>query len=280
MQGSRNGRITVLLALVVVVGLLLVMADRRGDTGATPAPTEAATAQTPTPDDAMSPEADEGDRPAPIVDTPPDSTLVATLPGDVPRHASPDAEPDGTVPGAWHGRPSILPVIDQEPGWLHVRLAQRPNGSTAWIRREGVELAATPYRIEIDVAMMRLRLYDRGELVVDAPAGIGKETAPTPLGSHFVTFLQEPPDTTSGWGPFVVVTSSHSETISDFEQSGDAITAIHGPLGAEEEIGDDGARVSFGCVRLHLEDLQELRKVPAGSPIDIIESSGERSSDA
>jgi len=177
------------------------------------------------------------------------------------------------VPGTWHGRPSKLPVIEQEPGWVHVRLAQRPNGSTAWLRRSDVELTRTPFRVEVDVAERRLRLYESGEVVLDAPAGVGVEEAPTPLGEYFVAFLQEPPDDTPGWGEFVVVTSAHSETISDFQQSGDAITAIHGPLGAEDRIGEDGAEVSLGCVRLHLDDLAVLRQVPAGSPVDVVDSS-------
>lgn len=84
-----------------------------------------------------------------------------------------------------------------------------------------------------------------------------------------MTFLQEPPDD-KGWGPFVMVLSAHSETISDFQSFGDAIGAIHGPLGAEDEIGTTGARISLGCVRLHVEDLERLRDVPAGSPVDII----------
>jgi hypothetical protein len=69
-----------------------------------------------------------------------------------------------------------------------------------------------------------------------------------------------------------LVTSSHSETISDFQSSGDAIAAIHGPLGADDEIGETGAYVSHGCIRLHLDDLEVLGDLPAGTPIDVIDS--------
>jgi lipoprotein-anchoring transpeptidase ErfK/SrfK len=67
-----------------------------------------------------------------------------------------------------------------------------------------------------------------------------------------------------------MVTSAHSDTISDWEQSGDAITAIHGSLGADAAIGTGGARISHGCIRLHNADLAKLREVPAGTPIDIV----------
>lgn len=199
-------------------------------------------------------------------------TLVASFAADTPSFDGPNGEENGVVPATWHGRPSVLPVIDEAPGWLQVRLAQRPNGSTAWVRSADVSLASTPFRLEIDVATMRLRLFESGVEILDAPAGIGTEEAPTTVGNFFVAFMQEPPDTTSGWGPFVVVTSSHSETISDFQSSGDAIAAIHGPLGAADEIGETGARVSHGCIRLHLEDLELLRQLPAGTPIDVIDS--------
>lgn len=210
----------------------------------------------------------------------PDSFLIASLTRDIGGFDKPDGQRTGTVAATWHERPSQLPVIDQAPGWLHVRLPQRPNESTAWVRREHVELFTTPYRIEVDVATMRLKLYDEGEVVLEAPAGIGTDDAPTTVGRFFVTFLQKPPDTTPGWGPFVIVTSNHSETISDFESSGDAIAAIHGPLGSDEEIGTTGAKVSHGCVRLHLDDLEQLRDVPAGSPVDVIDSSAPPEADA
>jgi lipoprotein-anchoring transpeptidase ErfK/SrfK len=67
-----------------------------------------------------------------------------------------------------------------------------------------------------------------------------------------------------------MVTSGHSDAISDYEESGDAIVAIHGPLGEDAAIGTTGARVSHGCVRLHDVDLAQLRTVPVGSPVQII----------
>jgi lipoprotein-anchoring transpeptidase ErfK/SrfK len=67
-----------------------------------------------------------------------------------------------------------------------------------------------------------------------------------------------------------MVTSAHSNTISDWESSGDALMAIHGPLGEDAAIGANGAQISHGCVRLHLNDLAQLRKIPAGTPIVVV----------
>jgi len=198
-----------------------------------------------------------------------DANLIATLPGNEQGYAAPNGAATGVVPGSWQGAPSVLPVIAESPGWLEVRLAQRPNGSTAWIRSAGIPLTASPYRIVVDLATMHLSLYDDGNLVMNAPAGIGLNSTPTPTGDFFVAFLESPPS--AGYGPFIMVTSAHSNVIADFENSGDAIIGIHGPLGADAAIGTTGAQVSNGCIRLHDADLAQLEVVPPGSPIQIID---------
>jgi hypothetical protein len=74
----------------------------------------------------------------------------------------------------------------------------------------------------------------------------------------------------AGWGPFVLATNAHSEAITSWEGSGDAFTAIHGPLGADAAIGDSGGEISHGCVRLHVDDLSRLAAVPLGAPVAIV----------
>jgi lipoprotein-anchoring transpeptidase ErfK/SrfK len=196
------------------------------------------------------------------------STLVATLTETAPDFATPGGPQTGTVPATWYGAPSALPVLAQDNGYLEVRLTQRPNGSTAWIASSAATLSSTPYRIVVDLATERLELYKAGHLLMSAPAGIGTVQDPTPTGNFFVVLFAAPPSV--AWGPFIMVTSGHSNAISDYEESGDAIVAIHGPLGADAAIGTTGARVSHGCVRLHDVDLAQLRAVPVGSPVQII----------
>ncbi len=81
-----------------------------------------------------------------------------------------------------------------------------------------------------------------------------------------------PPD--PGYGPFVLATSNHSDTITDWEDSGDAIIAIHGPItsDADQQIGTTGAAISHGCIRLHDADLALLAGIPAGTPINVVAS--------
>ena len=91
-----------------------------------------------------------------------------------------------TVPGSWYGYPSKLPVIATEPGWLYVRLAQRPNGSTIWVRQSDVTLSSTPYALVVSLTTMHLRVYDNGAQLFDFPAGVGAPGDPTPTGQYFM----------------------------------------------------------------------------------------------
>jgi len=207
--------------------------------------------------------------------TAPASTVIATVLSTAPRYASPGQLASGTgsantVPASWYDRPSVLPVIATSPGWVQVRLAQRPNESTAWLPDDDVTLGSTPYRIVINAATAWLALYDHGRLVFSAPAGVGTTEDPTPAGEYFVAFDEQPPQPNAGYGPFIIVTSAHSPAIADWEGSGDAVIGIHGPLGDDTEIGTSGARISHGCIRLHDQALERLAEVPPGTPIDVV----------
>ncbi len=198
------------------------------------------------------------------------STLVANVRHEIQGYKSPGGQPTVLISPTWHGAATALPVIWAGPGWVYVRLAQRPNGSTAWVRDSDITLSSTAYRIVVNVETTTLSLYKNGTLDFSVPAGVGTTADPTPLGAYFVAFLSATP--CSGYVPFVLVSSAHSNTISDWESSGDALMAIHGPLGADSAIGTTGAHVSHGCVRLHIADLVRLRGVPAGTPIDVVDS--------
>jgi lipoprotein-anchoring transpeptidase ErfK/SrfK len=196
------------------------------------------------------------------------TTLLANVHRNIPGYVSAGGAQTVTIPASWHGSPSTLPVIGHSPGWLDVRLAQRPNESTAWVHYTDVTLTSSAYKILIDLKTTRLTLFKNNKIEFSAPAGVGTQSDPTPTGNFFVALFAAPPS--AGYGPFVLVSSAHSNTISDWEMSGDALMAIHGPLGADTQIGTTGAYVSHGCVRLHLSDLSHLRIVPAGSPIVVI----------
>ena len=200
---------------------------------------------------------------------PPGTTFVASTHGAIPGYASPDAVSDMTVPASFFGYPSVLPVIASQPDWLEVRLAQRPNGSTTWVQQSDVTLSDTPYEIVVNLATMHLVVYRDGRAVLDFPAGIGAPDSPTPTGEYFVFATVPPPN--ASYGPFVLATSDHSDTFTDWENSGDAIIGIHGPITSYDDslIGNTGAAISNGCIRLHDADLAQLAMIPPGTPIVI-----------
>ena len=149
---------------------------------------------------------------------PPASTVVATLNGAIPGYASPEsATPSMTVPASWYGYPSKLPVITSEPGWLYVRLAQRPNGSTIWVHQSDVTLSTTTYAIVVNLTTMHLQVFDNGTQLFDFPAGIGAPDDPTPTGQYFVPMQYPSPG--PGYGPFVLVTRT-TPTIHRLGESG------------------------------------------------------------
>ncbi len=196
-------------------------------------------------------------------------TTVATIQASgAPGSDKPGGPPTRLVPGQWYKAASVLPVIAQRPGWVEVRLAQRPNESTTWVPAADVTLAQDAYRIVINLSTEHLQLLKSGKQVADFPAGIGTVDDPTPTGEFFLAFIAAAPS--PGYGAFILATSAHSNVITDFDNSGDAITAIHGPLGADAAIGTTGAKVSHGCIRLHAADLLQLKDVPVGTPISIV----------
>jgi lipoprotein-anchoring transpeptidase ErfK/SrfK len=172
------------------------------------------------------------------------------------------------VPGSWYGHQSALPVVAATPDRLLVRLAQRPNGATTWINRDKAVLRVTHWAIVIDLSRHFLYAFYDGVQQYAFPVGNGASATPTPTGEFFVAF--HAPSNGYGYGPVNIATSAHSTVFRSFEGGDDAIIAIHGPIGSDWQIGNHGAAISNGCIRMHLGDLaQVVRHVPDGAPIII-----------
>ena len=263
----RRWRLAAVPLVAVLVAIGLAVAVTREDEVAAPAPTTTTTLATSTTTTT-----------APTTTTtifrhptPPVATATATPKGTIAKYDTPDGSMTGTVDNLYYGTKTALPVVEQAPGgWLRVRTPYRPNGSTTWIKASDAVVGSTPWAIQIDVTTMHLRLYHSGDLVVDAPVGVGVDATPTALGDFFMTFLQAPES--SIYGPFVMITSGHSEVIRSFGGFPDGIFGIHGPIGPESWIGDSGSRISNGCIRMHVADQVKLADVTSGSPIHVYAS--------
>jgi lipoprotein-anchoring transpeptidase ErfK/SrfK len=254
----RRHVVTIAVAVVVAIAAALLVAARwpEGDDGV------AATTTTTLPPPTTTSIAYEVP-PVTEVATP------ATRTGDMPVFDAPNGTQVGSA-GFWYGYPMTLPVLDKQGDWLLVRLPERPNGKTGWVRAADVTMGSTPYRIVIRLSETRLYVYKDGFEAFSMPAGLGKSSTPTPPGSFFVAINSQPGP--HGYGPVVLDTSGHSEAIESFQGLGDAIISIHGPISAasDAQIGTTGTYISNGCVRLHEADQLKLAPIPLGTPVDIV----------
>jgi lipoprotein-anchoring transpeptidase ErfK/SrfK len=206
-------------------------------------------------------------RPKPKTEVP-DKTWLATPLGAIGVWNAPGGKQVGTT-GYYYGYQVTLPILESTKQWVRVRLPERPNGSTGWVQRAQVSITSTAYRIVIHRDRTNVTIYKDGFPLFTIPAGLGKSSTPTPLGSFFVAVIEQG---TGGYGSYVLDTSGHSEAIQSWEGSGDAVIAMHGPISSKSDaqIGSTGTYISNGCIRLHRADQDRLGMIPVGTPVDIV----------
>jgi lipoprotein-anchoring transpeptidase ErfK/SrfK len=197
----------------------------------------------------------------------PKTQLIASLRHNTKGYPGRSAiAPNRLVPGSWYGHQTALPVLATAKDRLLVRLAQRPNGTTTWIKRDKAELLVTHWAIVVDLSRHFLYVFYNGVQQYAFPVGTGASSTPTPTGRFFVAFHSA--SNGPGYGPVNIATSAHSNVFRSFDGGDDAIIAIHGPIGSDAQIGNRGAAISNGCIRMHLGELAKVvRHVPDGAPV-------------
>ncbi|MBL8774447.1 MAG: L,D-transpeptidase [Acidimicrobiales bacterium] len=198
---------------------------------------------------------------APTTTTAPDhtTTVVTTPATSVEVFSAPDdPAPALTVekPGPGLQAPAdplAFVVEDEQDGWVQVQVPVRPNGTTGWIKADGLQEATTDLRIEVSLSWFRLKMFDGDELLLDVPVAIGADDSPTPTGTFFTTTLMQGYAQPSAYGIAAIGLSGFSEVLESFG-GGPPQIAIHGTY-------DDaaiGSRVSNGCIRMSNADIQSL----------------------
>jgi lipoprotein-anchoring transpeptidase ErfK/SrfK len=168
------------------------------------------------------------------------------------------------------GEQTALPVIGHSIGptgarWLQVMLPGRPDGLTGWIAQKGTRKLTTGWRIMVDLAARRVRVYRDGFIVRTFGAVVGKPSTPTPTGQFYVeeTVQMEPGQ---AGGPYALALSARSNVLEEFE-GGPGQIGIHGrnKLG-----GTLGAAESHGCIRLATPSIDWLAdRIGPGTPATI-----------
>jgi hypothetical protein len=166
------------------------------------------------------------------------------------------------------GATQVFPLIGRatrsEEVWYRALLPIRPNGTSAWLPERSLEIGRTSYRIEIDLARFRLRLFQGCDLDESFPIGIGTRDTPTPIGSFFLNSLLRPPERASVYGAFAFGLSAYSDVITDWEGGG--IVGLHGT----NDPSSIGHAASHGCIRMRNDAIRLLaRTVPLGTPVVI-----------
>jgi lipoprotein-anchoring transpeptidase ErfK/SrfK len=200
---------------------------------------------------------------------PPGEFLVASeAVSPLQYSATAGGPPVGTLPTVTWGDPTVRPVVTVNGAWVEIQLDTRPNGSTAWVPRSGVNLALTGYRIVVSVSQRRLTLFRNGQQVYTSLVGVGAPQWATPMGVTFVdAIVATPKSQLYIYGPTVLILGTHSNVFTDFD-GGDGTVAIHGY--PSDPGSTDGAAVSHGCIRASPTTITSIQTVPLGSPVDVV----------
>jgi lipoprotein-anchoring transpeptidase ErfK/SrfK len=173
---------------------------------------------------------------------------------------------------SWSGQQQVLLVlkaatVDGE-SWLKVLLAERPNGSTGWVRRDHVVLRRTRYWVDVRLRSRRVTVYRNGKRVRRLRAVIGAPATPTPRGLAAVYERNRQPNPRGFLGPWALPLTSHSNVLESYG-GGPGRVGIHGRAGASLRDPLGTAR-SHGCIRVDNVDVSWMAaRLPAGTPVRV-----------
>jgi lipoprotein-anchoring transpeptidase ErfK/SrfK len=146
--------------------------------------------------------------------------------------------------------------------WVRLRLPQRPNNTTAWVRRDRLGPSRLVHtQLVVSRAALTVTLYDRGKRRFRARVGMGAPSTPTPAGSFWIRekfHVRGNPL----YGPRAMGTAGYSNALTDWPGGG--VIGLHGT----SEPGLIPGRPSHGCIRLKNRDIERLYALtPIGTPL-------------
>jgi lipoprotein-anchoring transpeptidase ErfK/SrfK len=110
-----------------------------------------------------------------------------------------------------------------------------------------------------------MELFKGGQRLGDWTVGIGKQSAPTPVGRTFL--LGSFSDAAQQYSPVILPLGTHSPTLDSFG-GGPGTVAIH----TWPTANVFGTRSSDGCIRVPKDALRQLTQVPLGTLVLIDEN--------
>ena len=202
-------------------------------------------------------------------------SLVAQVKGpQIAVYPSPHAAaPIETLENPWHlngaaDRPVpqvFLVEAQRQDGWVQVLLAERPNGSTGWVRQSDVDIVQVPYRVQVSLGAHEIKVFQGTSEIYEGQVAIGAPSTPTPTGKSYIRVLLETPNPTTAYGPYAYGLSGYSDVLTEFN-GGDGEIGLHG----NNDASVLGMSVTAGCIRMDNEQISTLAKMlPLGTPVGI-----------
>jgi lipoprotein-anchoring transpeptidase ErfK/SrfK len=149
--------------------------------------------------------------------------------------------------------------------WLRVRLPERPNAMSGWVRADLTVDSTTPWRVIVSTGRARIVVTRGGRPVKSFRAVVGKPSTPTPHGLFAIDErIRQPAG--SELGPWALFLTAHSRVLQDFG-GGPGRVAIHGRAGPLLS-APLGSAASHGCIRVDNSRIRWLDRVAVeGTPV-------------
>ena len=164
------------------------------------------------------------------------------------------------------GGPLVFLVVGHLPGWEHVLLPVRPNGSKGWVRSGDVTLTNHDYWIVVSIAAHRIAVYRDDTVVDQEPIGLGAGATPTPGGLYYTVDFVRVTGPPGPYGPYAYGLSGFSDVLTSFG-GGPGQLAIHGT----DDPSGLGHDVSHGCIRMSNAGITRLAGIlPLGVPVRVV----------
>ena len=204
---------------------------------------------------------------------PPEPEVAEASEPSIDVYASEDAtEPDRQLVSGVDTSLDTIPVVflvkdrDPEADRAEVFLPTAPNGSTGWVEADDVTFKTIPYRIEIEIAEHRMRVYRDDEVLLDEPVAVGATDGPAP-GDYFLRELLEPPEPDGPYGAYTYGLSGSANVLESIDGA-PGLLGIHGT----DDPDSVGTEVESGSVSLTNEVIARLVDeigLPLGTPVEV-----------
>lgn len=150
--------------------------------------------------------------------------------------------------------------------WVKVLLPDRPNGSTAWVRRDDVILSGSRWWVDVSTGTRTVKVYHRGKRVRQFRAVVGAPGTPTPHTLAAIYERNRQANPRLFVGSWVLSLTALSDVLDNYG-GGPGRVALHGRAGASL-LDPLGSARSHGCVRMRNADVGYLAaRLPVGTPV-------------